>query len=354
MDKFKVTIAVNDLKVGMICAQEVKAQKNVLIGKGVPITQLIINKLRDVYFYDELEVFCDEAPIPDYIPSTRIKTIQQIEKDFNDLAFDVQMIFENMEHLKSSTMEEVRKFAEKIQNELEYASYIIKDIVLYGSGSDTIYRHSVNVSALCAILGKWAGLSSKDINLLTYAAVLHDFGKTKIDKAILDKEGSLTKKEFAAIKKHPIIGYDYIKKVKFLDKSVSYGVLMHHEKSDGTGYPLGLKENEISKFAKIIAIADVFDAVNSDRIYKKSKSPFEALKLIHRESLMKLDYELSILFLNHLVNYYMGESVMLSDGSICKIIQINLNNIEKPLLLNGTSFIDLNHEKDLYIEKLIL
>lgn len=354
MEKHRKFLRINNLKVGMICAKEIKSEGKILIGKGVPITELAINKLRNTYFCNKIEVYCEDNDDIDNNYDKRIKTIKQVEKDLNELSVDTQQIFEYIEHLQSSGIEEVRKFAARIQEELEHTSSIIKDIVIYGSGSDTIYRHGVNVAALSTILGRWIGLSKKELNLLTYSAILHDFGKTKIDKNILDKPGRLTLKEFNVIKQHPVIGYNYIKQIKFLDKSVSFGVLMHHEKSDGSGYPLGLKGDKIHQFAKIIAIADVFDAVNSDRVYKKSKKPFEALELIQKESLVKLDYEYCNIFLNHVINYYMGENVLLNNGSECKIIQVDANNIGRPLLLDNTSFVDLKKQQDLYIEKLIL
>ena len=169
-------------------------------------------------------------------------------------------------------MNEIREFSQKIQNELKPSSIVIKNIVLYGSGSDVIYRHGVNVAALSALLGKWIGLEKSQLNLLVYSAILHDFGKTKIDRDVLKKEAPLTKNEFNMIKTHANLGYKIIKEISFLDKAVSYGVLMHHERVDGSGYPLGLKGEAIHPFAKIIAIADVFDAINSDRGYKKKKA----------------------------------------------------------------------------------
>ena len=354
MGKHKRFLTVNELRVGMITAREIKSEGRILLGEGIPITEQVITKLRDTYFYTEIEVYYEEDDDLDNSYDKRIKTIEQVEKSFIELSFDMQHIFENMEYLQSSSMEEVRKFAARIQEELESTSSIIKNIVLYGSGSDTIYRHGVNVAALSTILGRWIGLNEQELNLLTYSAVLHDFGKIKISKDILDKPGVLTPKEFNVIKQHPVIGYNYIKQIRFLDKSVSLGVLMHHEKSDGSGYPLGLKGDKIHQFAKIIAISDVFDAVNSDRIYKKSKGPFEALELIQSESLGRLAYEYCNIFLNHVINYYMGESVLLNNGHLCKIIQVDVKNIERPLLLDDTIFIDLKNQKDLYIEKLVL
>lgn len=354
MEKHKKFLNINELTVGMITAKDIKSEGKILLREGFPITEQVITKLKNSYFYTEIEVYyeCDDDLDDNY--DKRIETITQVEKDFIELSFDVQHIFEDMDYLQSSSIEEVRKFTARIQQELESTSSIIKNIVLYGSGSDTTYRHCVNVAALSTILGRWIGLNKQELNLLTYSAVLHDFGKIKISKDIIDKPGFLTPKEFNVIKNHPVIGYNYIKQIKFLDKSVSLGVLMHHEKCDGSGYPLGLKEAKIHHFAKIIAISDVFDAINSDRIYKKSKGPFEALQLIQRESLGKLDYEYCNIFLNHVVNYYMGESVLLSNGHLCKIIQVDPKNLERPLLLDDTIFIDLKNRRDLYIEKLVL
>ena len=129
---------------------------------------------------------------------------------------------------------------------------------------------------------------------------------------------------------------------------------MHHEREDGSGYPLSLKGEAIHQFGKIIAIADVFDAINSNRGYKKKKPPFEALQIVKNESLGKLNYEYSKVFIEHIVNYYLGEEAILNSGERCKIIQMNVNNLEKPLILKKNEFIELTKEKNLYIEELVL
>ncbi|WP_347460511.1 HD domain-containing phosphohydrolase [Clostridium sp. DMHC 10] len=204
------------------------------------------------------------------------------------------------------------------------------------------------------MLAKWLGFNEKEVNLLTYAALLHDFGKTQIDPKIINKEGILTRDEVEIIKTHPVIAYHFVKKIPFIDSSVGIGVLMHHERMDGTGYPMHIKEDKIHKFAKVIAIADLFDNVSSNRYFKEVSGPFDALKVIQEESLGKLDNMYCNMFLNHIVNYYMGENVILNDERSCKIIQIDLNDITKPLLLDDNGFLDLRKEKDLYVTKLVV
>lgn len=129
---------------------------------------------------------------------------------------------------------------------------------------------------------------------------------------------------------------------------------MHHEREDGSGYPLGLKGDAIHDFGKLIAIADVFDAINSNREYKRKKAPFEALQIVKNESLGKLNYEYVKVFLEHVVNYYLGEEVILNTGEKCKIIQMNTNDLERPLVLKDGEFIDLRKQKELYIKELLL
>ena len=361
MGKVKTKIRLGELRPGMILAEGIRDQNKILVAAGVIVTDSIIKKLKEKVLIGEIVIYTIEDEDINKTKEDkkfhnnegiRKKTVEDINKDFIEFTFNAECIFDNM-YVSTRGLEEVRNFAQKIQNELEAASAVVKNIVLYGSGTDSIYRHSVNVAALSSLLAGWLGLSERDIKLLTYSAILHDIGKLKINPDVLNKPRSLTRDEFKKVKKHPITGYNIVKEIAYLGKSVSYGILMHHERMDGSGYPLGIKGEKIHEFAKIIAIADVFDAINSNRAYKKKKSPFEALELIQKESLGKLDYEFSKIFLEHIVNYYMGEEVILNTDKVCKIIQININDLSRPLLFDGSGFIDLNHEKDLFVESLV-
>lgn len=362
MGNVKTKVRLGELRPGMILAEGVRNQNKVLVAAGVIVTESIIKNLKEKVLVGDIVVYTMEEEDAnkagedrklDNAGETNRKTVEDIDRDFSEFTFNAESIFDNMYSAGIYGLNEVRNFAQKIQSELEAASAVIKNIVLYGSGTDSIYRHSVNVAALSSLLAEWIGLSEKDIKLLTYSAILHDIGKIKINPDVLNKPRALTREEFEKVKKHPIIGYDLVKEIAYLGKSVSYGVLMHHERVDGSGYPLGITGEKIHEFAKIIAIADVFDAINSNRAYKKKRSPFEALELIQKESLGKLDYGFSKIFLEHVVNYYMGEEVLLNTNKVCKIVQININDLSRPLLFDGSGFIDLNHEKDLFVVSLV-
>jgi HD-GYP domain-containing protein (c-di-GMP phosphodiesterase class II) len=356
MTSKKKIVTITDMKPGMKLAEEIRINNTLILPSGVIITETILNKLGKNYFHNLFTVYDRETTdsVDNLSEISDGDTIKEIENNFTMISQDLEKVFTNINGIVKIDINEIREFANMINSSLKSPNAVIKNIVLHGSGDDTIFKHSVNVTALSAMLGKCLGFNAKDINLLTYSALLHDFGKTKIPKHILNKAGILTEDEKKAIQLHSIISYNLVKDIPYLDKSVCSGILMHHERMDGSGYPLGVKGEKIHSFAKIIAIADVFDAVNSNRIHKKRKDPFRALNTIQKNSLLKLDYEYCKVFIDHIVNYYVGEKVLLNNGKVCRIIQIDKNNLSKPFIMDENDFIDLSSQKNLHIENLVV
>ena len=338
---------VNQLEAGMITAKEIIYNGTVLIGKDIELTNHLLSKLNSIYYLDKVEVYISEEEAKELI------ALEKVDETLKNITVDVKLLFDNTNTLKSSTTNEINKYTEKLLDELKSNSLFLKNIILNGSGEDIIYRHSVNVAAVSYMIGKWAGFSENKLHYLVYASLLHDFGKTKISKQIINKSGKLTPEEFEVMKTHPRLTYDEIKEIPFISNSVLYGVLMHHERCDGSGYPLGLKGSQIHDFGKIIGISDTFDALNSNRAHKKKKSPLEALKIIRDESLEKLDFKYCNIFLEGLKNFYVGQNALLNNGDTCKIIQINTNNIDSPLVLTNNEFVDLSKSTKLHIVELI-
>ena len=124
---------------------------------------------------------------------------------------------------------------------------------------------------------------------MLFRSLLHDIGKTKVDPKIINKPGPLDKAEWESMKQHSTWGYELVKNNNDLSQRAKLGVLHHHEEASGGGYPHGLTDNQISIFAKIITIADIFNALTTDRAYSKAKTPFEAFKLIQAAMMHKVD-----------------------------------------------------------------
>ena len=218
---------------------------------------------------------------------------------------------------------------------------------------DTTYAHCINVAIISRILGGWLEFSEKDLELLTLAGLLHDIGKCKIDQQILSKNGPLTQEEFKQIKKHPALGIKILEGFP-LDERVRSAVLMHHERCDGSGYPSGLRKEAISEFAKIVAIADVYDAMTSNRCYRKGFCPFEVIATFERIGFERYDSKYLLPFLTHIIDTYIGNTVLLNDGSSGKVILINRQALSRPVVSTATDkYLDLSKHPELYIQSII-
>ena len=161
-------------------------------------------------------------------------------------------------------------------------------------------QHCERVSKLCQTIGKALKMSTSDVNDVKTAGLLHDIGKIGIDKKLLNKQGKLTEMEWADIKRHPEIGYQILRSVDEFAPIAEY-VLYHHERIDGQGYPRGLKGDEIQLQSKIISIADSYDAMTSERSYKKKLGQSEAIEEIRRNAGTQFDKDIAKLFIEKVI-----------------------------------------------------
>ena len=217
---------------------------------------------------------------------------------------------------------------------------------------DSTYAHSVNVALICRLIGKWKNFSEKDMDTLTLCGLLHDIGKSKIPNEIIGKPGKLTDSEYEEIKKHPVIGYNLVKNLD-IDQRIKNAVLLHHERFDGKGYPLGLTGNEIDDFTSIVSIADVYDAMTANRCYRDGLCPFEVIAIFEKEGLTQFNPKYILTFLDHIANTYINNEVLLSDGSSGKIVLINKKLTRPTIQLDNGNFVNLESRLDLYVQAII-
>ena len=217
---------------------------------------------------------------------------------------------------------------------------------------DSTYAHSVNVALICRLIGKWKNFSEKDMDTLTLCGLLHDIGKSKIPNEIIGKPGKLTDSEYEEIKKHPVSGYNLGKNLD-IDQRIKNAVLLHHERFDGKGYPLGLTGNEIDDFTSIVSIADVYDAMTANRCYRDGLCPFEVIAIFEKEGLTQFNPKYILTFLDHIANTYINNEVLLSDGSSGKIVLINKKLTRPTIQLDNGNFVNLESRLDLYVQAII-
>ncbi len=221
------------------------------------------------------------------------------------------------------------------------------------SDEDSIYVHSLNVALICRRLGKWLKMSPEELDLLTLCGIFHDIGKLKIPAEILNKPGKYTDEEFQMVKNHPKYGYDLLEPLP-LDTHIKNAALYHHERSDGSGYPLGITQQENDDYAMIVAIADVYDAMTAARSYRAPLCPFRVIANFEKEGLQKYKPKYILTFLSHIAGTYQNNQIRLNDGRDAKIIMLNQNSLSRPVVqLDDGSCIDLSSQRGLQIDAIL-
>lgn len=219
---------------------------------------------------------------------------------------------------------------------------------------DSVYAHSINVALVSRAIGKWLKMGHDDLDDLTLAGLLHDIGKCNVPPEVLNKAGKLTDEEFALIKKHPLDGRKMLKQCPDMDSRYLNAALQHHERSDGTGYPRGLDDDEIDDFAAIVAIADVYDAMTATRAYRSAMSPFEVIAAFERDGLAKYRTGYILTFLKKMAEAYQNSLVLLSDGRRGRVIYTHKHHLSMPIVeLPDKTLVDLVEHRDIHIVSIL-
>jgi len=192
------------------------------------------------------------------------------------------------------------------------------------------YMHSVSVCVLCLSFGRFLGLSRDLLREFGTGAMLHDIGKIKVPYHILNSSTGLSKEEYEIIKRHVEFGYEVLCESAMISETSLLVVRQHHERLNGTGYPLGLKGGDISHVGRIVAIADVYDAMTSRRNYQKQFHPTEVMKRLYQWSGELFDPELVQRFIKCMGIYPVGTVVKLSNGFLAIVTGITTENLLQP------------------------
>lgn len=217
---------------------------------------------------------------------------------------------------------------------------------------DDTYAHSLNVALICNVLSTWLNWSKEEIEMATACGLLHDIGKLSIPPEVIRKPSKLSVEEYLKVRTHPQEGYMILKKLN-LDAHIQNAALMHHERTDGTGYPLNLRGQAIDRYASLVSIADVYDATTAKRVYRDALCPFEVIHIFEQEGFQRYETAFLLPFLEHVVNTYLQNQCMLSDGRVCTIIFINRDHLSRPTVMYNGCFLDLAKYPDLKIVKLL-
>ncbi len=258
----------------------------------------------------------------------KVKLTESVKKRVSE---GIQYLYNN------SDSESFANTTSSITNDLMKAiqdnDAIAVDITALKTSDEYTFKHSVDVATMSMIIAKEQGLSKDDIYKIGIAGLLHDMGKSKIPLDILNKPAKLSDEEFAIMKQHTTMGYEILKEKEEFSPEISFAVLQHHEKANGRGYPLGVTSDKIVPYAKILSVADVYDALVTERPYKKSFSQRTAVEMI-----MSMTEELDITamksFLNSVILYPVDTMVTLSNGEEARVVKNNSGSVLRPTVVS--------------------
>ena len=343
----KVFISVQDCQPGMAIAEDIYNEYGAMVvTEGTVLDGYILSRIRElglvkVKIYEENEEMIVAGGA------------ELFRAQYNENISNVKHLLHDISTGKEVDSQKVSLVTNSLLSRINENRDIVNCMNEMRTTDEYLYTHSINVSLLSMLIGKWLKYDYKKVKALVTAGFLHDIGKGRISPEILNKPDALTDNEFEEIKKHPAYGYQIAEKIPEVSDDILKAILMHHEREDGSGYPLGLNSEQIHDFAKIVAVADVYDAMTSNRVYRAMICPFDVIESMERDNFGTLDHRVVSVFLKNIASYYMGDFVKLSNGDIGEVVYINPFNISKPIIRAANSYIDLSNEKKVRILELI-
>jgi len=283
-----------------------------LLKKGITLRKSFtesINRIKFKSIYIERESSKSANAQNSIDEQLRYHTVQKMKN-----LLTTEVVDEDKPRTLSNDMLNVSILLEDMMDQIIDNGNMVSNLLNLRNYDDYTFQHSVNVAATASVLGLALGYNYEDLLHLAKGALFHDIGKMLVDIKILNKPGKLTIEEFEEIKKHPKYGYEYAKKHLHMHEDSLICILQHHEKFNGNGYPDSKEGKKIHRNAQIVAIADVYDAITSKRVYNEPVLPSEAIEYIMANADYHFDSDIVDVFLEKVAVYPLGTCVKLSNG----------------------------------------
>ncbi len=343
-----------------------------LIGKtGRPIMHgktVLTDDLIDIlhrFLIEEVEVFSRLEDGKPYVPGRKVVEKEPTRETSapSDLPFtecymwtvkQYKQMFLDWKNGKNMQINQVRKLIVPLLERVDEIGLKLYNLHKLSTAKDYFFHHAVMVALLSAFLAKKSNYKHEWIQI-GIAGFLADCGMVKIDEHILFKAGPLSSAEYEEIKKHPVYSYRFVEPVSSVSQGTKLAILQHHERLDGSGYPLGVGGEKIHPYARLIAISDIYHAMTAERAYQKPQSPFKVIEEMVYEQFGKLDHPLVENFVSSLTNFGTGTKVVLSNKQKAEIVFIESQHPTRPMvrLLSGQQVISLKDDRSLYIEEIL-
>jgi putative nucleotidyltransferase with HDIG domain len=378
-------VPISELKPGMVTAEDILSyDMQLIVPKGVVLTENIISRFEgySIYYAQIEDNVVDELSKP--LANTSIADLQNLDYTLdsdispeNESFIRFSQDFERCStHFQDSLMNSLNRNEPFRANDIlrETISLLTQDghdinifdmLLNMANKDESVYDHCIGTALTANVLSKWLHFSDADQMMATACGLFHDVGMVMLPQGLTSKPGKLTPSEYEIVKTHTTEGYHLLGRYRSIPEPVKNAALMHHEKCDGSGYPYGLKGEEIDKFSKVITIADIFNAMTSQRSYRQAICPFSVIKYFEDDGIQKYDMKYILTFLENVANSYLNHRVTLSNGMEGNVIFINHDHFSQPVIRTSTnqiinlesqyyeSILQLSANKNLSIEAII-
>lgn len=331
---------------GMCLAKNIYNEEGlILLGAGVELSHLYIERLKGMgisYIYVEDER-TEGIVAPDILSEeTRLQANKLIRNEFKSLMVDSSKRKRTVQNLD-------KQFTALLDNIIDDISSHTDAMVMLGDLQTSdyyVFSHSLNVCIYTTLLGLNYGYNRDELKTLSLGALLHDIGKTQIDNNVLNKPERLSREEFDHMKSHTELGYHILRGYVNIPLLAANCAYQHHERLNGSGYPRGIRSTDIHDYAKWVAIADSYDAMTSNRVYRSAMLPHEALEILYTGSGTLYEQHMLTVFRDKIAVYPLGMTVELTSGEIGVISRVNADCPQRPVVRllkdpNGQDYTDL-------------
>lgn len=304
----------------------------VLLGEHVELTETMIRRLEQLGIH---RIYIEDPRAEDIVIRENIS-----EETRREALWTIRETFQNyMNEAKQGRMfsnphlgKDFRRVLDMIIDELKEHEQAMIMLNTIHVSDHYLFQHSLNVSIYAIMLGTALGYTYDQLRVLGLGAMLHDIGKTLVPQEILLKPDKLTEEEMRIMRRHPEDGFRMLKDNPNIPLIAAHCALQHHERLDGSGYPRGMKGDEIHDYAKLLGIVDTFDAMTTHRVYKPAALPHEAVEVLYAGAGRLYDAHMIQLFRDRVAIYPPGTTVELNTGEIGIVVDINASLPHRPVV----------------------
>lgn len=360
-------VSINELRVGKVVAEDIFANTQYpIVYKNTKVSPELLHVFKAFHIFKvPILIESEENDNKNKSQSEEVdsevtyinipKVENSFKKQYRTAVQEYKKLFLGWEAGSKIDITKVRGIILPLVEKILEDRSIIFELNNYSSPKDYLYHHCIATGLICAVLTQKLGYERGYILQMAIAGALADCGMAKIPTRIREKKESLNQGEFVEIRKHPFYSFQMVKDLPAIKEEMKIAIYQHHERLDGSGYVDGAKLGKISLFSQVIAVADTFHAMTSERLYRSKESPFKVIDMIKESEFGKFDIKVVQALIDNVASLSIGTKIELSNLERGEIMFLNSFAPTRPLvkLLNSEKIIDLSKNRSFYISRVI-